>query len=45
MLISFLHTGLELGLWLLLLRLAQIKLVKNNPESGATNALCFLLGS
>jgi len=45
MLISFLHTGLELGLWLLLLRLAQIKLVKSNPESGATNALCFLLGS
>lgn len=45
MLISFLHTGLELGLWLLILRLLQIKMVKNNPEGGATNALCFILGS
>jgi hypothetical protein len=45
MLISFLHTGLELGLWLLILRLVQIKMVKNNPDSGATAALSFVLGS
>lgn len=45
MVISFLHTGIELALWLLILRLTQLKLVKSNPESGGSLALSFLLGS
>lgn len=45
MFISFIHTGFELGLWLLILRMVQIKLVKNYPEAAATGAVSFLAGS
>lgn len=45
MFISFLHTGVELLLWALILRMLQIKMVKNYPNSAATGALCFLVGS
>lgn len=45
MLISFIHTGIEFLLWALILRLAQIKLVKNYPNSAGTAALSFVLGS
>jgi hypothetical protein len=45
MFISFFHTGIELLLWMLILRLAQIKLVKNYPNAASTAALSFLMGS
>lgn len=45
MLVSFIHTGIELALWLLILRTIQIKLVKSNPEGGGSLALSYLLGS
>jgi len=45
MFISFLHTGIELGLWLLILRTLQLKAVKAAPESGGSLALSYLLGS
>lgn len=45
MFISFIHTGFELGLWLLILRLAQLKLINNYPEAAVTGAVSFLAGS
>jgi hypothetical protein len=45
MLISFLHTSVEVLLLFLMLRIAQLKLVKSNPESGGALALSFVLGS
>ena len=45
MFVTFIHDSLEFGLFLLLLRLAQIKLVKNYPEAALTGAVSFLAGS
>jgi hypothetical protein len=36
---------MEMGLGLLVLRLVQLKLVNNYPESAATGAVSFLAGS
>ena len=45
MFLSFMHTGIEFLLWMLILRLLQIKMVKNNPNGALTGGLSFLMGS
>jgi hypothetical protein len=44
MLISGIHIGAWLLVWLAALKLIELHLVRNNPESSLGQALAFLVG-